>query len=43
MQKDLRSQYKDKTFSYEKGMATTRGKIFEHNESKNGMKKLEIN
>lgn len=44
MQKDLRSQYKEKTFSYEKGIATTRGKILEYNESKkNEKKKLEIN
>jgi len=43
MQKDLRSQYKEKTFSYEKGLATTRGKILKYNESKNGTKKLEIN
>lgn len=43
MQKDLRSQYKEKTFSYEKGIATTRGKILEYNESKKNEKKLEIN
>lgn len=42
MQKDLRSQYKEKTFRYEKGIATTRGKILEYNESKKLMKK-EIN
>lgn len=42
MQKDLRSQYKEKTFSYEKRIATTRGKMLEYNESKK-WKKLEIN
>lgn len=43
MQKDLRSQYKEKTFSYEKGIATTKGKILEYNEAKKRTKKLKIN
>lgn len=43
MQKDLRRQQKEKMFSCKKGIAATREKTPEHNESINGNKKLEIN
>lgn len=41
--KGFKKPEKEKTFSCKKGIATTREKIPEHNESINGNKKLEIN